>query len=302
MARTFLQLDLVWWRSAQVRRLSSRERDKLIDLLFLMNQSDEIGVLVTGGAAWSSEEAALSLGLTDADSVVLIDRLIGLDAIQRDDAGRIVCSWMVAKERKRIQGIEFGQLTPHKTKRKPKGNPSGDPQGHPKGAYVYDSVSDSPGVKEEGGAGGVSAKGGDQRQRTERDFVWDAIALEFYGGKVPGDQKPMVGKAVTGFIERGIGEGNTGEIHDRHERMRKSKGDNYATLNSLLKHWYEWGPNRIDEVSPSSFGAQSQNGSAQDRARERRAAKRKREYAEDDTPLPMWRPPSDGDGTKAVGG
>lgn len=123
------------------------------------------------------------------------------------------------------------------------------------------------------------------RKRTFRDDVWDKIAGRFFAGKVPKDQEKFVGQCVTKFIDRGINEGNLNDIDARHERMRLSKGDNYATLTSLLKHWFEWGPDRIDEPA---FGGQSTIDGAAARAKKRRAETRQREFAEDDKPLPNF--------------
>lgn len=85
--------------------------------------------------------------------------------------------------------------------------------------------------------------------------IWDVVAQIWFAGKVITSQRTRCGKAVRDFKEL---DADAQQIADRWERMRKEWGDSGATPESLIKHWYQFGPDRkVGSGAGSLFGAAS---------------------------------------------
>lgn len=220
-----------------------------------MNDSDEIGVLVTGGAAWSSEEAARAIGLTDADSVRLVDRLIGLGALSRDHAGRIACLPMVddAKRRQRLKDNGTRGGNPKLTNKSPPRKRAVKQVVNQEVNQLddYDSVSDSQGVKDsEGGAGGVRRQGGDFV--IKRNAVYESLAACFYPSGVPKGKSGLVAAAAVEIVK--TFKGTPDDVKLRHANIPRTWSG--TTPQGLVDHWDDLGPNGTLRSSPPTlFGA-----------------------------------------------
>ncbi len=123
-----------WTKDAKLRSCTHAEKGALIDLLCLMFDCDERGVLATNGRAWSDEEAARAIG----GEVALIEGLTLKGVVKRVPKGdpkgmvegALYSARMVADEHKRKLCSDAGKRG---------GNPifgqtlKGDPKGTPKG-------------------------------------------------------------------------------------------------------------------------------------------------------------------------
>lgn len=117
-----------WLKDPQLRRCTHEEKGVYIDMLCLMHECEERGVLATAGSAWSDEEVARAIGGDHQRTLSCVVALVVKGVISRNSSGAIYSRRMVRDEQKRQKCSEAGK--------KGGGNPTfkGVHKGHFKGS------------------------------------------------------------------------------------------------------------------------------------------------------------------------
>jgi len=153
-----------WMKDPCVRRLSHRAKGVLIDILCLMHESEERGVLATGGVPWSDEDIALAVGGDKAETLAATLELTFKGTLGRTLEGALCSRRMVRDEEKRQKCSEAGKKgggNPNFTKDKgeSKGGPKGGTKGGTKGPPPPSSQSSSSTSEKESPNGQSPPKG-----------------------------------------------------------------------------------------------------------------------------------------------
>lgn len=98
-----------WQKDPDLRRCSHAAKGVWIDMLCLMFEADERGVLATNGVAWSDEEIACAVGGDAATTIGAIQELTFKGVAKRRSNGALYSKRMVADENKRRMCSEAGK-------------------------------------------------------------------------------------------------------------------------------------------------------------------------------------------------
>ena len=90
-----------WLKDANLRRCTHAAKGVWIDILCLMFEADERGVLSTNGVAWSDEDIACAIGGDTATTISAIQELTFKGVAKRRANGALYSKRMVADENKR---------------------------------------------------------------------------------------------------------------------------------------------------------------------------------------------------------
>lgn len=126
-----------WLKDANLRRCTHAAKGVWIDILCLMFEADERGVLSTNGVAWSDEDIACAIGGDTATTVGAIQELTFKGVAKRRANGALYSKRMVADENKRKLCSAAGKKgggNPNLSQKDAtfKGQPKGGVKGSPK--------------------------------------------------------------------------------------------------------------------------------------------------------------------------
>jgi hypothetical protein len=127
-----------WLKEPSLRRCSHAAKGVYIDILCLMFECDERGVLSTAGRAWGDQEVARAIGGQYDVTLACIQELADLGVVSRSTTGALYCRRMVRDENKRKLCSDAGKRgggNPQFSK----GHCKGDNKGPPNGAPEYES-------------------------------------------------------------------------------------------------------------------------------------------------------------------
>lgn len=98
-----------WLKDPLVRRCTHEEKGVYIDMLCLMHECEERGVLATAGTAWSDEEIARAIGGDHQRTLTCVVSLVVKGVVSRNSSGAIYSRRMVRDEQKRKLCSEAGK-------------------------------------------------------------------------------------------------------------------------------------------------------------------------------------------------
>lgn len=129
-----------WLKEPSLRRCSHAAKGIYIDILCLMFECSERGVLATDGLAWSDEEIAQAVGGDKTQTLEGLRELVGKRVVSRTDKGAVYSRRMVREEKTRQLCSEAGRRgggNPQFHKGRHKGGGKGANKGPPKGGLEY---------------------------------------------------------------------------------------------------------------------------------------------------------------------
>lgn len=123
-----------WAKDPNLRRCTHAAKGVWIDILCLMWENEERGVLATAGRAWSDEDIALAVGGDQAVVLVCLQELTLKGAAKRRADGALYSKRLVRDEHKRMLCVEAGKKGGNPNlKPTLKGQDKGDDKGAVKG-------------------------------------------------------------------------------------------------------------------------------------------------------------------------
>ena len=116
-----------WLKDPNLRRCSHAAKGVWMDLLCLMFESEERGVLITSSRAWSDDEVALAVGGDRAVVLSCVQELMLKGVLLRREDGSLYSRRLVRDEHKRVLCKEAGKKggNPNLTRPTLKGHPKG---------------------------------------------------------------------------------------------------------------------------------------------------------------------------------
>lgn len=100
-----------WLKDTALKRCSFAAKGVWIDMLCLMSESDERGVLITGNRAWSETEIALAIGGNMDSTVGLIRELLNNGVARKRADGAIFSARMLKDEATRKARSRAGMIS-----------------------------------------------------------------------------------------------------------------------------------------------------------------------------------------------
>jgi hypothetical protein len=123
-----------WVKDPNLRRCSHAAKGVWIDLLCLMHESEQRGVLATAGRAWDDDEIALAVGGDRSTVLACVQELILKGVANRQSNGALYSRRLVRDEQKRLLCVEAGKRGGNpKLVRTLKGEGKGESKGEAKG-------------------------------------------------------------------------------------------------------------------------------------------------------------------------
>lgn len=125
-----------WLKEPSLRRCTHAAKGIYIDILCLMFECSERGVLATDGIAWTDDEIAQAVGGDKTQTLEGLRELVEKRVVSRTDKGAVYSRRMVRDEKKRQLCGDAGKRgggNPQFAK----GNPKGANKGPPKGEREY---------------------------------------------------------------------------------------------------------------------------------------------------------------------
>jgi hypothetical protein len=98
-----------WMKDPNLRRCTHAAKGLWMDLLCLMFESEERGVLISSRRAWSDEEIALAVGGDSTAVLACLQELILKGVALRRKDGALLSKRMIRDEKTRVQNIENGK-------------------------------------------------------------------------------------------------------------------------------------------------------------------------------------------------
>lgn len=98
-----------WMKDTNLRRCTHAAKGLWVDLLCLMFESEDRGVLISSRRAWSDEEIALAVGGDNATVLACLQELISKGVALRRKDGALYSKRMIRDEKTRVQNIENGK-------------------------------------------------------------------------------------------------------------------------------------------------------------------------------------------------
>lgn len=109
-----------WMKDPNLRRCSRAARGMWVDMLCLMFECEDRGVLATGGEPWSDEDIAAAVGGDLSDGLACISELLRKGVAHRNTSGAIFSKRMVRDEQIRQERVRAGGIGGSKTQAKHK--------------------------------------------------------------------------------------------------------------------------------------------------------------------------------------
>ena len=95
-----------WMKDPNLRRCSHAAKGVWIDMLCLMFECDERGVLASGGVPWGLDEIARAVGGAPDMTLSCVEELLAMGVASRNSSGAIFSRRLVRDEQERIQTRE----------------------------------------------------------------------------------------------------------------------------------------------------------------------------------------------------
>jgi hypothetical protein len=105
-----------WQKDPNLRRATRSEKGLLMDLLCLMFESKERGVLATGGVPWADEEIVYAVGGDPSATLIELTSLVRKGVLSRRNDGALFSRRLVREEEIRQVRSEAGSLGGRPTK------------------------------------------------------------------------------------------------------------------------------------------------------------------------------------------
>lgn len=133
-----------WMKDPNLRRCSRAARGMWIDMLCLMFECEDRGILSTGGEPWSDEDIAAAIGGDTSEGLSCISELLRKGVAHRNQSGAIFSKRMVRDEQIRRERAKAGSVGGSKPKANRKQNtpPSPSPSFPPNGDGARPSIWD----------------------------------------------------------------------------------------------------------------------------------------------------------------
>jgi hypothetical protein len=107
-----------WMKDPNLRRCSRAARGMWVDILCLMFECEDRGVLSTGGEPWSDEDIAAAVGGDIAEGLSCISELLRKGVAHRNQSGAIFSRRMARDEQIRQERTKAGKQGGSKTQAK----------------------------------------------------------------------------------------------------------------------------------------------------------------------------------------
>lgn len=107
-----------WMKDPNLRRCSRAARGLWVDILCLMFECEDRGVLATGGEPWSDEDIAAASGGDISEGLSCISELLRKGVAHRNQSGAIFSKRMVRDEQVRQERIKAGSTGGSRTQAK----------------------------------------------------------------------------------------------------------------------------------------------------------------------------------------
>ena len=140
-----------WMKHPGLRRCSRQAKGAWVDMLCLMFECEDRGVLATGGEPWSDEDIAAAIGGDVSEGLACISELLRKGVAHRNQTGAIFSPEMIRDEQIRRARAKAGRTGGSKTQAKLK-QPSKQPSKQTGKQNSSLSVSSSDSVSKETGA------------------------------------------------------------------------------------------------------------------------------------------------------
>jgi len=218
-----------WLQNANLRRCSHAAKGVWIDMLCLMHQSEERGVLVTAGKPWSDGDIAAALGGDPNVTLVCLHELLDKGVARRDKREAVYSGRMVRDESKRTKCAEAGK--------KGGGNPTfgGDSKGGRKGANKGGPKDKSPEAQTSERESEDSLRGPPR----EPDRLRQAVIAAFALNPVTPNDWSRLGKSMKEYRAKGV---KPEEVAGALLRYRQAWPNITASPDALINHWDKFGP------------------------------------------------------------
>jgi len=167
-----------WRKDPNLSRATHEEKGVWMDMLCLMHECEERGVLATAGIAWTDEDISFAVGGDLTRTLSCVKELVRKGIAKRNSVGAIYSARMVLDEHKRKACSEAGKRGGNPTlKGVPKGVPKGDSKGPPTPSVSSSSSSskqEAPPLSPPGGEA-VVEKRGKKRRAEETVPHWQVL-------------------------------------------------------------------------------------------------------------------------------
>ena len=97
-----------WRKDPELSRASKAEKGMLIDLMCLMHEAEDRGILATSREPWSDEDVAAAAGGDLATNLILLQGLLRKGILRRNTSGAVFSARMVRDEQRRQQNQNNG--------------------------------------------------------------------------------------------------------------------------------------------------------------------------------------------------
>jgi hypothetical protein len=98
-----------WMKDPDLRRCSAAARGIWFDMICLMFECQDRGVLATSGVPWTNQEIAASISGNPADNLSHLEELLSKGVARRNDSGAVYCKRMVQDQQARSSNAERQQ-------------------------------------------------------------------------------------------------------------------------------------------------------------------------------------------------
>jgi hypothetical protein len=160
-----------WRKDPELSRATKAEKGLLVDLMCLMWECEERGIMATSGKSWSDDDISFAAGGDRSENLLLLNELLRKGILRRNQSGSIFSKRMVHDEHKRSLCAEAGSLGGNPTL---KGRVKGGVKQHANpNPTPSSSSSSSPSKDKNMSAPEPCADGGESRNRDFARF-WDS--------------------------------------------------------------------------------------------------------------------------------
>lgn len=244
-----------WLKDPALRRCSPAARGVWIDMLCLMHECDDYGVLATGGSPWKDHEIAAVISGDQPAILGCLHELLTAGVAHRTPSGAIFSRRMGRDEQVRQEAAQ------RKRKSRDDHNEVTE-KSHASSSSA--STNNSLACARELSPGTARAP----PKQHAADPIWDAVCAEWgYNGNVK-RHKPMIGVLVRDFKTLGA---TPDEIARRRKAIFDTWGKGTDTARSLIDHWAEAG--EFAKNTSASTGARDR-AQAEEEARTQHAERR----------------------------
>ena len=246
-----------WMKDPNLKRCSHTAKGVWIDMLCLMFECDERGILASGGDAWTLDEIACAVGGAQDVSLAGIHELLAKGVASRNSVGAIFSRRLVRDEHIRTVRAKAGSKGGSKTSSK-------------KEAKRKQTTEDEDEDEDEDESG--SGEGGLGETKTDDPPFPDDLATDNFRAAWDDWTAYRREARLKAYVPRGI-----------KQQLKRLKEFGHDRAIAAIDHSIAQQFQGIYEPSGRGAGRTS----SETAAAQRRADKAQREYPEPDTPLPI---------------